>query len=75
MGGISWNSEVKGAFLDWNSDGILAVGGGGSNAVWNSKHTGASALDFQRGESTTESVKLNKQKKGFFVFQQLNNNT
>ena len=29
MGGISWNSEVKGAFLDWNSEGILAGGGRG----------------------------------------------
>jgi len=27
MGGISWNSEVKGAFLDWNSEG--SGGGGG----------------------------------------------
>ena len=55
MGGISCNSEVKGAFLGWNSEGS---GGGGDNAVWNSKHTGASALDFQRGEMAKISLEI-----------------
>ena len=32
----SWNSEERGAFLDWNSEGM----GGGGNAVWNSKGMG-----------------------------------
>ena len=39
----SWNSEGEGGFLDWNSE---EIGGGGGNAVWNSKHMAGSEINF-----------------------------